>query len=264
MHSNKLTRHSIAVLAFATLSAAPFAAQAQSYPTRPVTVIVPQAPGGANDTVARVVLAKLSEAMGQQFVVENRTGAGGNVGTQYAAKAAKDGYTLLLTVGSAHTINPALYKNAGFDPVRDFDPISVVGTAPYVLAVNANVPVKNVAELVAWIKAQPSTVNYASAGNGTLNHLLAEMFKQAAGVNLLHIPYKAAAASVTDVVNGTIPVTFASLPAASCVLAHDFLPSGGEGGTANGKTRSEGSSSSVVGSGWVSSATNSSTSLKSR
>jgi tripartite-type tricarboxylate transporter receptor subunit TctC len=201
--------------ALAALVAAPFSVHAQSYPTRPVTVIVPQAPGGANDTVARVVLAKLSEAMGQQFVVENRTGAGGNVGTQYAAKAAKDGYTLLLTVGSAHTINPTLYKNAGFDPVRDFDPVSVVGTAPYVLAVNANVPVKNVAELVAWIKAQPSTVNYASAGNGTLNHLLAEMFKQAAGVNLLHIPYKAAAASVTDVVNGTIPVTFASLPAAN-------------------------------------------------
>jgi tripartite-type tricarboxylate transporter receptor subunit TctC len=188
---------------------------AQTYPTRAVTVIVPQSPGGANDTVARIVLAKLSEALGQQFVVENRPGAGGNLGTQQAAKAPKDGYTLMLTVGSAHTINPALYKNAGFDPIKDFEPITVVGTAPYVLAVNANNPAKTVAELVAWIKAQPGTVNYASAGNGTLNHLFAEMFKQSAGINLVHIPYKAAAASVTDVVNGTIPMTFASLPAAN-------------------------------------------------
>jgi tripartite-type tricarboxylate transporter receptor subunit TctC len=177
---------------------------AQTYPTRAVTVIVPQSPGGANDTVARIVLAKLSEALGQQFVVENRPGAGGNLGTQQAAKAPKDGYTLMLTVGSAHTINPALYKNAGFDPIKDFE-----------LAVNANNPAKTVAELVAWIKAQPGTVNYASAGNGTLNHLFAEMFKQSAGINLVHIPYKAAAASVTDVVNGTIPMTFASLPAAN-------------------------------------------------
>lgn len=211
MNISLLIRCALAIVALTAAAGA----NAQTYPTRPVTVIVPQSPGGANDTVARIVLAKLSESMGQQFVVENRTGAGGNLGTALAAKAPKDGYTLLLTVGSAHTINPSLYKNAGFDPIKDFDPISLVGTAPYVLAVNANVPVKSVAELLTWIKAQPQPPNYASAGNGTLNHLFAELFKQAAGVNLVHIPYKAAAASVTDVVSGQIPITFASLPAAN-------------------------------------------------
>lgn len=190
-------------------------AMAQTYPVRPVTIIVPQAPGGANDTVARVVMAKMSESLGQQFVIENRTGAGGNVGTAAAAKAPKDGYTLLLTVGSSHTINPSLYKSTGFDPIKDFEPISLVATAPYVLAVNPNVPARNVAELIAWVRAQPQTVNYASAGNGTLNHLFAEMFKTATGLNMTHIPYKAAAASVTDVVNGTVPLTFSSLPAAT-------------------------------------------------
>jgi tripartite-type tricarboxylate transporter receptor subunit TctC len=203
---------SVAVAA-AVLAALP--AIAQSYPARPVTVIVPQSPGGANDTVARIVLAKLGESMGQQFVVENRPGAGGNVGTALAAKAPKDGYTLMLTVGSAHTINPSLYKTTGFDPIKDFEPISLVGTAPYVLAVNPDIPAKNVAELIAWVKAQPKPPSYASAGNGTLNHLFAEMFKQATSLDMVHIPYKAAAASVTDVVNGQIPLTFASLPAAN-------------------------------------------------
>jgi len=186
---------------------------AQAYPNKPVTVIVPQAPGGANDTDARVVAAKLSEQMGQQFLIENRTGAGGNVGSAAAAKAPKDGYTLILTVGSSHTINPALFRQPGFDPIKDFEPISLVATAPYVLVVNNNIPARNVAELITWIRAQSQPVNYASAGNGTLNHLFAEMFKSATGLNLVHIPYKAAAASVTDVVNGQIPLAFASLPA---------------------------------------------------
>jgi tripartite-type tricarboxylate transporter receptor subunit TctC len=203
-----------AALAVAFAAVAP-AALAQAYPAKPVTVIVPQSPGGANDTVARVVMAKFSETLGQQFVIENRTGAGGNVGTGAAAKAPKDGYTLLLTVGSSHTINPALYKNAGFDPIKDFEPISLVATAPYVLVVNPSVPANNVAELITWVKAQPQPVNYASAGNGTLNHLFAEMFRADTGLALVHIPYKAAAASVTDVVSGQIPLTFASLPAAT-------------------------------------------------
>lgn len=196
--------------------AAPAANAAEStYPTRAITVVVPQAPGGANDTVARVVLAQMSQNLGHPIVIENRVGAGGNIGTQGVARAPRDGYTLLLTVGSTHTINPSLYKNPGFDPIRDFEPVSLVGTAPYVLVVNPAVPAQNTAELLAWIKSRPETLNYASAGNGTLNHLFAEMFKTATGVNMVHVPYKSAAASVTDVVSGQLPLTFASLPAAT-------------------------------------------------
>ncbi len=196
---------------------------AQTYPVKPIRVIVPQAPGGANDTVARIVLNAMSENMGQQFVVENRTGAGGNIGTEAAAKAPHDGYTLFLTVGSSHTINPALYRKVPFDPIKDFTPIARVATAPYVLVVNPSVPAKTVKELIAFIKSKKDPMTYASAGNGTLNHLLAEMFKLAAGVDLVHIPYKAAAASVTDVVSGQVPLTFASLPAATPFIKSERL-----------------------------------------
>jgi tripartite-type tricarboxylate transporter receptor subunit TctC len=217
-------RESIARLcALGALALAMAAAVAQTYPSKPVTVIVPQAPGGANDTVARIVLARLSENLGQQFIVENRPGAGGNIGTQAAAKAAHDGYTLLLTVGSSHTINPALYRKVPFDPIKDFEPISLVATAPYILVVNPAVPAKSVKELIAVIKSRKEPMNYASAGNGTLNHLLGEMFKTAVGVDLVHVPYKAAAASVTDVVNGQVPIAFASLPSVTPFIKAERL-----------------------------------------
>lgn len=182
------------------------------YPSRPVTVIVPQAPGGANDTVARLVALKLSENTGQQFVVENRAGAGGNVGTAAAAKAARDGYTVLLTVQSAHVINPSLYKSTGFDPIRDFEPVSLVGTVAYVLVAHPSFPAKNVKELIEIVKAKPGQYNYASAGNGTLNHLLAELLKTQAGLDMVHIPYKGAVAAATDVVGGRVPLSFQSMP----------------------------------------------------
>ena len=196
-----------------------FAAAAQEkYPTKPVTVIVPQAPGGANDTVARILAAKLSENFGQQFIVDNRPGAGGNIGTAAAAKARPDGYTLLLTVNSAHVINPFLYKNAGFDPVKDFEPVTPIATVAYLLVVNPSFPAKSVKELIDLAKAKPGELQYASAGNGTLNHLLGEMLKTTAGIDMVHIPYKGASASVTDVVAGRVPISFQSAPSAISVI----------------------------------------------
>jgi tripartite-type tricarboxylate transporter receptor subunit TctC len=195
------------------LSAVLSPTQAQdNWPTRAITLVVPQAAGGANDTVARAFAQKLSQQLGQPVVVDNRVGAGGNVGTAAVARLPKDGYTLLLTAQSAQTINPALYKKTNFDPIKDFEPIMVVATAPYLLVVNAAFPAKNLSELVALAKAQPGQLNYASAGNGTLNHLLGEMFKKMAGVDIVHVPYKGAAAAATDVVGGQVPITFGSFP----------------------------------------------------
>ena len=196
------------------------AASAQSdYPNRPVTVIVPQATGGANDTIARIVTAKMSEILGQQFVVENRPGAGGNIGTAAAAKAKPDGYTLMLTTNSAQVINPWLYKNTGFDAIKDFTPVGLVASAGYVLVANSAFPANNVKELIAQAKANPGKINYASAGNGTLNHLIMEMFKQKVGIDMMHIPYKGAAAAATDVASGQVPVSVQSAPSSLTLLS---------------------------------------------
>ena len=150
--------------------------------------------------------------MGQQFIVDNKAGAGGNIGTAAAAKARNDGYSLMLTVNSAHVINPSLYKNTGFDPVKDFEPVSPVATAGYVLVANNAFPPKNVAEFIAAAKAAPGKYTIASAGNGTLNHLIGEMLGKAAGIELTHVPYKGAAAAVTDLVGGQVQVSVQSLP----------------------------------------------------
>lgn len=187
-------------------------AQGQTYPSKPVTVVVPQAAAGANDVVARVVMQKLSESLGQSFVIDNRPGAGGNIGTAYAAKAPRDGYTLLMTSVSSHSINPSLYKTVPFDPVKDFEPITIVATAPYLLVAGPSFPGKSVKDLIDLAKSKPGQIDYASAGNGTLNHLLGEMFKTAVGIDLVHIPYKGAAAAAADVVGGRVPVTFGSFP----------------------------------------------------
>ncbi len=185
---------------------------ADKYPSRPVTVIVPQAPGGANDSIARIVAQKLTDHFGQSFVVENRPGAGGNIGTALAAKARPDGYTLLLTVNSAHVINPSLYRTTGFDPVKDFEPITPVATAGYVLVANNAFAPNNVAELIAAAKAAPGRISIGSAGNGTLNHLIGEMLGKAAGIEMVHIPYRGAAAAVTDLIAGQTQVSVQSLP----------------------------------------------------
>lgn len=188
-------------------------AQAQEkYPSKPVTLIVPQAAGGANDAIARVLAQKLTEQTGQSFIVENRTGAGGNVGAAAAAKTKPDGYTLMLTADSVVVINPSLYKSTGFDSLKDFEAVGSVATAGYVLVANPAFPAKNMAEFIAQAKQQPGKINIGSAGNGTLNHLIGEMLGKETGIDLVHVPYKGAAAAVTDLVAGQVQVSVQSLP----------------------------------------------------
>ena len=193
--------------------AAPALAQTD-YPNRPVTVIVPQAAGGANDIIGRLVSEKLSEVLGQRFVVENRAGAGGNLGSQAAARATPDGYTLLVTISASQAINPALYARTGFDPVKDFAPISMLGTVPNVLVVHPAFEAKSVADLIRMAREKPGFYHYASAGNGTLNRLVGEMLKSRAGIDLKHIPYRGIAPALSDVIAGHVPISFANLPAA--------------------------------------------------
>jgi len=180
-----------------------FSSTLLAYPNKPITIIVPQAPGGTNDIVGRLVAQRLGEQMKSSIVVENRPGAGGNIGTQWVANGPKDGHTLLMTISSAQAINPALYKNPGFDPVNDFVPIALVGSVPNVLVVNANFPAKTLDEFIKLVKSKPpGTYQYASAGNGTLNHLLGEMLNQSAGLSLQHIPYKGVAPALNDLLGG--------------------------------------------------------------
>jgi tripartite-type tricarboxylate transporter receptor subunit TctC len=155
---------------------------------------------------------KLSEQWGQPVVVENRPGAGGNVGTAYAAKAKNDGYTLLVNADSAQVINPFLYAKTGFDSVKDFEPVAPLAKAGYVLVANPSLPANNVSELIALAKAKPGSLSIASAGNGTLNHLIGEMLQKATDIQLTHIPYKGAAAAATDVVGGQVPLSVQSMP----------------------------------------------------
>ena len=199
------------------MHAVPASAQAPAqagYPTRPVTLVVPQTAGGTNDIVGRLVGQKLGEVMNASVVVDNRPGAGGNIGTQLVAKAPKDGYTLLMTISSSQAINPALYKNPGFDPVKDFRPVGLIGAVPNVLLVNPSFPAKLMTEFLALAKRKDANLQFASAGNGTLNHLLGEMLNSMAGIQLQHVPYKGVAPAINDVIGGQLPILFASLPSA--------------------------------------------------
>jgi tripartite-type tricarboxylate transporter receptor subunit TctC len=181
------------------------------YPSRAVTVIVPQAAGGANDAIARVIAQKLSKVMNRPFLIDNRPGAGGNIGSSLVAKARPDGYTLLLTANSMLVINPALYRSPGFDPVKDFEPVALVATAGYLIAAHPSFPANSIKELVTLAKASPGKIMYGSAGNGTMNHLIGEMLNKAAGIDLVHVPYRAAAAAATDVVGGQVPLAVVSV-----------------------------------------------------
>jgi tripartite-type tricarboxylate transporter receptor subunit TctC len=207
------TRSILAGAALATTFISTASAQAD-YPNRSVSVVVPQATGGANDTIARIVAAKLSEVLGQQFVVENRPGAGGNIGTAATAKAKPDGYTLLLTTNSTQVINPWLYKTTGFDPLKDFTPVGLVASAGYVLVVNSAFPANNVAELIAQAKANPGKINFASSGVGSSLHLSGELFKQLSGIDMVHIPYKGAGALMPHLMSGTVDLAYPNLPTA--------------------------------------------------
>jgi tripartite-type tricarboxylate transporter receptor subunit TctC len=187
---------------------------AQPYPNKPISLVVPQAAGGTNDIVARLIAPAFGDAIGGSVVVENRPGAGGNIGTQSVARSAKDGYTLLLTINSAQAINPALYKNPGFDPINDFVPLYYIGATPYVLVSPPGSPYKTLAEVIAAAKKKPGELSYASAGNGTISHLLGAMLNTSAGVDMQHIPYKGVAPAINDVLGGQVPLAFASLPSA--------------------------------------------------
>jgi len=184
---------------------------ADTYPTKPIKLIIPQGAGGANDAIARIYGQELQAIIGQPVIVENRAGAGGGIGTSAVAKAAPDGYTLLLTVTSSHTVAPFLYKNVGFDPVKDFVPITTLATAGYLLVATPDFPAASVQELIDLAKSKPGQISFASAGNGTLNHLLGELLQKQAGIQLVHVPYKSSSASVTDLIGGRIPISFQSV-----------------------------------------------------
>ncbi len=188
-------------------------ASAQDYPNRPITLIVPFPPGGSTTIVARIVADKMSESLGQSIVVDNRGGAGGTIGSRSVAKSAPDGYTILLGYTGTLAIAPSLYGNVGYDPRKDFAPIGRIGTAPNTLVVHPSLPVHSVAELIAYAKANPGTVNYGSAGIGTVSHVCGEYFATVAGVKLTHIPYKGTGPAIIDLLGGHIPMAFAPVPA---------------------------------------------------
>ncbi len=184
---------------------------AQNYPARPLRLIVPTAPGGGTDFTGRLVAAKLSETMGQQVVVENRGGGGGSVGADNAAKATADGYTLLLGSIATHAVNPALYKKLPYDHLKDFAPVSLIGTVPNALVVHPSVPVKSLQEFITYAKANPGKINYGSSGVGSPPHLSMELLRSMTGINLVHVPYKGAGPALADLLGGQVQAMCTSL-----------------------------------------------------
>jgi len=180
---------------------------AQTYPAKPVKLIVPYPPGGPTDTVARLIGQKLSLQTGQQFIVENRPGAGGNTGAEVVARSPADGYTLLIAT-TAHAINPSVFKNLTYQIVKDFAPVSLLTSGPLVIVVNPALPVKKVSELIALAKSAPDTLNFASTGNGQATHLAGELFNASAGIKISHVPYKGSAPALTDTMGGQTQIMF--------------------------------------------------------
>jgi tripartite-type tricarboxylate transporter receptor subunit TctC len=200
-----------AMIAGCVALAAP--AFAQSYPARPVRIVVPFTPGGSSDVLARAVATELGRALGQPIVIDNVPGAGGSLGAEKAARSAADGYTLLMGHTGTLAVNPALYPRLGYDPVRSFAPVAWVARVPNVLVVNAAVPAKDLKELVALAKSQPGRLAYGSGGNGSAAHTTMEYFKMQAGISLLHIPYRGTAPSVADLLAGQVQALFTGAPA---------------------------------------------------
>ncbi len=210
--------HRFHALAFAvalvSIGLAPSPLPAQEYPTRPVIVIVPQPPGGGTDIITRIIGDQLSKQLGQPIVIENRTGAGTVVGTVTAANAAADGYTLLAGLTANMAVNTSLFANLAYDPIRDFTPVGMMAEFPFVLVVSSDFPAKSVKELIAMAKSKPGEINYASAGNGSGQHLSMELFKLMTGTNFTHVPYRGAAPAYTDVISGRTPVFIDNLSSA--------------------------------------------------
>jgi len=202
----------MAVAMLAVGSSAWHDAGAQSYPNRPLRIIVPFPPGGGVDVTNRIIAPKLAEVLGQQVVIDNRSGAAGNVGAAIAAKSTPDGYTLFACGVASHGVSPALYKKLGFDAEKDFEPISMIGKTPNVLVVNPGVPAKSIAEFITFAKTGGGKHTYASPGAGTSPHMTMEMFKLSTGINLVHVAYKGGAPALQDVVGGHVPGMFGNLP----------------------------------------------------
>jgi tripartite-type tricarboxylate transporter receptor subunit TctC len=205
-------RYLLATAAFVFLTAI---AHAQTtYPTRPIRFIVPFTPGGSGDIFARPIAQKMSESMGQQVVVENRPGSGGVVGTEAAAKAPPDGYTMMMGLTANIAVNPALYAKLPYDPLRDFAPVTLIASAPYVLLVPSSLPAHNVKELIALARAKPGQLAYVSLGSGSMGHLSGEMLASLAGVKLLHVPYKSLGQAIPDLISGQVQLLFLGIASA--------------------------------------------------
>ena len=203
-----------AVIALAAIGAA----QAQDYPSRPITLVVPYAAGGGNDVMARIVAEKMSRSLGQQIVIENKGGAGGSIATRQIAKAAPDGYMLGLGGTGTLAINPTLYANAGYDPRRDFAPVGLIATSALVVLVHPSVQANSIGELIALAKREPGKLNYASAGAGSGIHLGSELLAHMAGIKLTHIPYKGSSPALTDLIGGHVAIYLSSLPPAIALV----------------------------------------------
>jgi tripartite-type tricarboxylate transporter receptor subunit TctC len=204
----------LAALAAVAASAAPLTATAQAYPAKPITIVVPFSAGGTTDILARVIGQALNKELGQSVIVDNRAGAGGNIGGALAAKAAADGYTLFMGTVGTHAINQSLYKKMPFDPVKDFAPLTRVAMVPNLLVANPAKPYKSVQELIAFAKANRGKVNFGSSGSGSSIHLSGELFNALARVDMVHVPYKGSAPAVSDLLGGQIDIMFDNLPSA--------------------------------------------------
>jgi len=187
---------------------------AQSYPVKPIRLVLPYPPGGGTDVIARPLAQKLTEQLGQQVIVDNRGGAGGNIGMEFVAKSPADGYTLLFALTAQYAVNPSLYPKLPYDPVRDYAPISLLANAPYLLVVHPALPAKSVAELVALVKARPGQLSYSSSGNGSGAHLAGEMLRSLARVEIVHVPYKGAGPAMPDLIAGQVQLSFITYTAA--------------------------------------------------
>ncbi len=196
----------------------PIALHAQDYPNKPLRLVVPLSPGGSTDAVARMLVPKLAEALGQSVVVENRPGAGGNLGADVVAKSVPDGYTLLIGTSTSHGVNPSLYAHMPYDAVRDFAPITLIGHVPFILMASPGLGVHSVQELVRLAREKPGQLTYASSGNGTSSHLAMEMLKTMAGINILHVPYKGTAPANQDLMGGHVSLQFDGVTAALPML----------------------------------------------
>jgi tripartite-type tricarboxylate transporter receptor subunit TctC len=204
-----ILRWILRALGVVTLSVVSTLAAAQAYPAKSVTIVVPWPPGGPSDIAARPMAKGLQDELGKPFIIDNRGGAGGNIGSDLVAKAAPDGYTLLITSSAPIVINPSIYKKMPFDPAKDLAPITNLIRVPLVLAVNPSVPAKSLQELIAYIKGRKD-MQYASSGNGTPQHLTAELFKTTAKLDMIHVPYKGSAPAITDLLGGHVPLMFDS------------------------------------------------------